>query len=107
MVLCVVGSYAIRNAFFDIGILILFGVLAFLMRKVNMSAAPLVLGFILGPMIESNLRVGLISSYGNIAPFFTRPISAIFLVLTILLLISPYIIKLFTGRDIERLVDEE
>jgi putative tricarboxylic transport membrane protein len=107
MVLCVVGSYAIRNAFFDIGILILFGVLAFLMRKVNMSAAPLVLGFILGPMIESNLRVGLISSYGNIAPFFTRPISAIFLVLTILLLISPYIIRLLTGRHIERLVDEE
>ncbi len=107
MVLCVIGSFAIRCSFFDIGELIVFGVVAFLMRKINMSAAPMVLGFILGPMIESNLRRGLVSSFGDVTPFFTRPISVTFLALTVFLLLAPHIFKLITGRKMERLIDEE
>jgi putative tricarboxylic transport membrane protein len=107
MTLCVVGSYAIRNSFFDIGVLGFFGILGFLMKKVEMSPAPMVLGFILGPMIENNLRRGLISSFGDFSTFFTRPLSALFLSLTILVLVSPYIVQLFTGRKMERIVETD
>ena len=107
MVLCIVGSFAIRDAFFDLYVLLIFGVVAYLMRKIEMSAAPMVLGFILGPMIESNLRRSLIASFGDLTTFFTRPISAVFLVLTLLILVSPYVYQLFTGKVMERPVDEE
>ena len=103
LVLCTVGTYAVRNSIFDLWVLIVFGVVGYLLNKGNIPPAPLVLGFILGPMIEENLRRALILSRGNYLSFFNRPISVLFLILTVVILISPYIIKKILSKKGEKL----
>ncbi len=88
-----VGSYAIRNSVFDIWLMALFGLLGYVMEKINMPLAPMVLALILGRMIEDNLRIGLIKSGGSIIPFLTRPISLILFSLIVLTLLGPSIWK--------------
>ena len=95
---CFIGSYAVKNSTFDIIILIIFGLIGYLMRKIAIPIAPLILGFILGPLIEDNLRRSLILSDGNVMSFFTHPISGVILVLTILLLLSPIILRVTYSR---------
>lgn len=92
---CFIGAYSIKNSLFDVGVMILFGAIGYLFNKGNFPSAPLVLGLILGPMIESNFRQAIIISQGNLLSFFTRPISGIFIFLTILLLAMPGIKSLF------------
>ncbi len=99
MLLCIVGTFAIRNSYFDLGILLLFGLVGVFFAKGNMPSAPLVLGFILGPIVESNLRRGLILSGGDFTTFFTRPLSAVFLALTIAVMFSPYLLRLARGNN--------
>ena len=95
MAFCFIGSYAAQNSTFDILILVIFGLIGYGMRKVSIPPAPLILGFILGPIVEDNLRRSLILSDGNILSFFSRPLSATLLGLTLLLLFSPILLKLF------------
>ncbi len=92
--LCFIGAYATRRSVFDIHILVIFGIVGFLIRKIGVAPAPLILGFILGPIVESNLRRGLITTDGSIAAFFARPVSAFLLLLTLVLLFSPGLIRL-------------
>jgi len=73
-----------------------FGVFGYLMRRYRYEGAPLILALVLGPMLERALRRSLIFSDGNPAIFFSRPISAVFLSIAIVLLIS----TLFTGQKI-------
>lgn len=73
----VVGAFSMRSSIFDVGIILFFGILGFLMEKVEIPLPPMILGLILGPMIEENLRVGLIKTDGNFFPFIGRPISII------------------------------
>ncbi len=98
---CVIGSYTVQNNPFDILVLIFFGILGYIMRKVNLPPAPLILGFILGPLVEDNLRRALILSNGNPLDLLTRPVSGTLIVLTILLLFSPYIFRITTGRRLK------
>ena len=93
MLLCAVGTYAIRNSFFDLGVLIIFGLIGYLFNKGKVPAAPLVLGLILGPILERNLRRTLVLSKGDLTTLFTRPISAVFLVLTVLVMFSPFLLQ--------------
>lgn len=79
-VLCMVGTYAIAGRKFDILVMIGFGLLGFAMRKLGYPEAPMVLGIILGPMLDENLRRGLILSDGSIAPFFGSPISIVLII---------------------------
>ena len=81
----IVGSFAIRNSVFDIGIIVVFGILGFLMEKADIPLPPMILGLILGPMIEENLRVGLIKTDGSFLPFISRPISIIFFMIIVLM----------------------
>ncbi len=74
-VLCVVGSYAIAQRMFDVYVMLAFGVIGFILRQLNFPMAPLVLGIVLGDLLEKNLRRGLVLSDGDLMPFFTRPIS--------------------------------
>jgi len=67
--------------------MIFFGIVGFLMKKYGYESAPLVLAFILGPMFEDHFRRSLVLSFGSFGIFFERPISAVFLVLAILLLL--------------------
>jgi putative tricarboxylic transport membrane protein len=83
-VLCVVGSYALRNNFFDVYVMFAFGLLGLAMRWLDMPVVPLLLALVLGSALEENLRVALTSSKGDIAIFFTSPISLGFLVLSAL-----------------------
>jgi len=80
-VLCVVGSFALQARLFDVGVMIVFGLLGFILREMEYPMAPLVLGIILGDILDKNLRRSLVLSNGSLVPFFTRPIClAIFLV---------------------------
>ena len=88
VVLCVVGAYGVSNRLFHVGALMFFGVLGYLMIKFKYPLTPLVLGFILGPLLETNLRRGLMLSQGDFTPFVTQPIAAIFLTITAISLIS-------------------
>lgn len=99
-VLCFVGSFSVRNNVFDVIVLIAFGLLGYFMRKVKLPPAPLILGFILGPIVEDNLRRALIISDGSLLGFFTRPISAVLVTLTVLLLVSPLLFKLLGAQRV-------
>jgi putative tricarboxylic transport membrane protein len=70
-----VGSFAIASRFFDIYVMLAFGVIGFILRQLNYPMAPLVLGIVLGDLLDKNLRRGLTLSDGDLSPFFTRPIS--------------------------------
>ena len=88
LVLCAVGSFAISGRVFDILIMLLFGVIGYPLRKMKYPDAPLILGLILGPMLDENLRRGLILNAGSLAPFFIRPISIILIILILITLFS-------------------
>jgi len=75
IVLCAVGAYANRGTIFDVGVLVVFGFVGLAARRFGYSAATLVLGAILGPIIERNLRLSLILSSGNPITFVDHPIS--------------------------------
>ncbi|MCD6239576.1 MAG: tripartite tricarboxylate transporter permease [Thermotogae bacterium] len=94
IIFSIVGSYAIRNSFFDIYVMLVFGVIGYLLESLNTPLPPMILGIILGPMIEDNLRVGLIKTAGNFIPFLIRPISFVLMILIILTLFSGNIFKL-------------
>jgi putative tricarboxylic transport membrane protein len=74
-VLCAVGSFAIASRFFDIYVMLAFGIIGFFLRQLNYPMAPLVLGIVLGDLLDKNLRRGLTLSDGDLSPFFLRPIS--------------------------------
>jgi len=88
LVLCAVGSFAISGRVFDILIMLLFGVIGYPLRKMKYPDAPLILGLILGPMLDENLRRGLILNGGSLVPFFTRPISIILIILILMTLFN-------------------
>jgi putative tricarboxylic transport membrane protein len=77
LLFCIVGSYALNFSMFDVGLMFFFGLLGFYMERNGIPLPPLVLAIILGPLIERNLRLGLMQTGGNLLPFFTRPISII------------------------------
>lgn len=89
--LCMVGAFACNNRFFDVISMVLFGIIGFLLLKMGFNLPPMILGFILAPTIETNLRRGLQLSNGDLSPFVTRPISAVFLAIALLsIIISVY-----------------
>ncbi len=91
LLFCLIGVYSVGNSVFDIYVMLLFGLAGYLMKKFDYEGAPLVLAFVLGPMMENNLRKSLITSQGDFSIFFTRPLAAASLVIAIILLISPFI----------------
>ena len=86
LVCCVVGSFALNNRTFDVGVMLAFGLLGFAMDRFRIPLAPFVIGFVLAPVAERNLGTGLQSSDGSIGPMLTSPIAAGFLVASILIL---------------------
>ena len=80
-VLSIIGSYAINNNSFDITVAIVFGVFGYLLDKMKYSPAPIVLGLILGNMIDQNFRRALLVSRGSYSIFVTRPVSLLFFVI--------------------------
>jgi len=87
-ILCVVGSFAIQARLFDVGVMIVFGILGYILREMEYPMAPLVLGIILGDILDKNLRRAFILSDGSILPFFTRPICVILGLMTLLIVLG-------------------
>jgi putative tricarboxylic transport membrane protein len=95
----VFGVYAVQVTTFDLYLLIGFGLAGYLLAKNDYPLAPLVLGLVLGPMIENNMRRALTTSNGDFTVFIESPISAIFLVCSILWILVPFFLKL-KGKNV-------
>ncbi|MDR0529032.1 MAG: tripartite tricarboxylate transporter permease [Zoogloeaceae bacterium] len=87
LVFCCVGVYSVSNSVFDVGLALFFGFVGYLFLKLGCEPAPLLLGFVLGPMMEENLRRAMLLARGDASVFFTRPISCTLLVLCIALIL--------------------
>ena len=86
-----VGVYATENNIFDMWIMFGFGIIGYLMRKLRFPAAPVVLGLVLGPLVERSLRQSLTISHGDPSIFFTRPISAALMIVALISLFAPLV----------------
>jgi putative tricarboxylic transport membrane protein len=99
LVFCVIGAFSIHNSVFDIGVAILCGFFAYGLRKCGFDLAPLLLAFLLGSLLEQNLRQGLILGYGSPIVFLSSPISLAFLAVAGLALLMPLIRQLRWSRS--------
>ncbi len=82
-VLCTVGAFAITSRIFDIYVMLFFGLIGFVLRELKFPMAPMILGLVLGELLENNLTRALVLSDGSLVPFFTRPISSVLAAITI------------------------
>ena len=89
LIVCIIGCYSLNYSLVEAAVMCLFGVVGYLLKKLDYEGAPLILAFVLSPMLENSLRQSLIMSQGSFAIFFTRPISLIFFVVAVILLIAP------------------
>jgi putative tricarboxylic transport membrane protein len=91
LLLCLIGAYSINNNKFDVLIMVFFGIIGYLMKKLRFEAAPMLLGMVLGLMMEEALRQSLIMSGGSFQIFLTRRISGGFILAALILLAIPVI----------------
>jgi len=91
LIVCIIGCYSLNYSLVEAAVMCLFGVVGYLLKKLEYEGAPLILAFVLSPMLENALRQSLIMSQGSFSIFFTRPISLIFILLAFMLLLSPVI----------------
>lgn len=90
LLFCLIGAYSINNNVFDIVVMVIFGIVGYLFRKTDYEGAPLIMAFVLGPMVEVNLRRSLLISQGSFSIFFTRPIALGALLVSLVLVIFMY-----------------
>jgi putative tricarboxylic transport membrane protein len=86
---CVVGSFSINNGYLEIVVMLVLGVLGYLLERTGFPLAPVVLGLVLGPIVEKNFMQSVIKTEWDLTQFLTRPISATLLVVTLLVLLYP------------------
>ena len=87
MAFSAIGIYSVNNSSFEIYLTALFGVIGFVWIKLGASPAPMLLGFVLGPMMEEHLRRAMLMSKGDPSVFVTRPISLAFIIATVAILV--------------------
>jgi putative tricarboxylic transport membrane protein len=87
LLISVVGVYSVNFSLFDVGLLVVFGLLGYIMRKLDIPPAPLVLAFVLGPIAENSIRQSLLLSDNSPIIYLQRPISAVLIGLAVLLLL--------------------
>jgi putative tricarboxylic transport membrane protein len=100
LAICVFGIYAVQGNVFNLIVLVVFGIIGYLLVENDFPAAPLVLGRILGPMLENNLRRALTGSNGDFSIFLTRPVSALLLTSAVLWIVVPLVLKRIGRRVI-------
>jgi putative tricarboxylic transport membrane protein len=93
-----VGSFAVKNSLFNVGIMLAFGLIGYFMRKLKFPITPVVLALVLGPMAEASLRRALILSGGSWMIFVQRPITLTLLVVTVVSVMFPIIREKMTGK---------
>lgn len=99
LLFCLVGAYGINNSVFDMMVVIIFGVAGYLFGKFGYESAPLVLAFVLGPMLEVNLRRSLLMSQGSFSIFFTRPIALGAMIVSVMLVMLSLYQSFGKGKD--------
>jgi putative tricarboxylic transport membrane protein len=105
IVFCVIGVFTLNNRVFDVWILVIFGLVGYILNQLGIDLAPVILGFILGPLVERNLRTGLVSSNGQFGAILERPIAVVALIISFLFLLSPFIGKILKQRKEKRMVE--
>jgi TctA family transporter len=96
---CCIGVYSVNNSSFDIYMMAVFAVLGYVWVKLECEPAPLILGFILGPLMEENLRRAMLLSRGDPTTFITKPISAGFIIASVILLVIVALPAIRKKRD--------
>ncbi|MFM8665508.1 MAG: tripartite tricarboxylate transporter permease [Betaproteobacteria bacterium] len=99
LVFCCIGLYTLNNNNFDVYMAVIFGLLGYAFYKLKCEPAPLLLGFILGPMMEENLRRALLLSRGDWSAFVTRPLSAALLIAAVLMVVVVSLPSIKRGRE--------
>jgi TctA family transporter len=94
LMFCIVGSFAINNTTFDVGVMLVMGLLAFVMEENDIPIAPAILGIVLGPLLEESFVVSMIKSEWNPANFFVRPMALALGMVAIGLWVSPFLYRL-------------
>ncbi|HXF55877.1 MAG TPA: tripartite tricarboxylate transporter permease [Hyphomicrobiaceae bacterium] len=98
MVFATLGVFSLHGSVFDLGMLLVFGLMGYLMRCADMPVAPAIIGLILGPLAEQQLRRALAISQGDPTVFFTRPLSATILAIALAVLLLPPLYQLYRQR---------
>ncbi len=107
LALCVVGTFSIRNNLLDVWIALFFGIIGFVMRKLEIPAAPVVLTLVLSHMFENALRQSMVMSGGNLAIFITRPMSLVLLILVVIALSASAFERRRSGRLSKEVLESE
>jgi len=100
VIVCIIGAYSVNNSAFDVGMMVAFGVVGYLLRKFSFPAAPFILAMILGPVLERTLQQSLIGSGGDPMTFLNRPISAALLLAAGLLMLTPVAKRIWKSRRV-------
>ena len=103
----VMGAFAISNTTFDVFVMIIFGILAYVLRRFDFPIAPFVIGLVLGEIAEVNLRRSMMISKGSFSIFLTRPISLVIIILSALLLCMPLIKRAMAAVSAGKRAKEE
>ena len=98
LMMCVIGTFTINNRLFDTWVLLTVGILGYLLINNGFPLPPIVLGYILGPIIESNFRTGIVSARGSVWPFFDSPIAVGLLIFGVLMLCWPLFTSLLKKK---------
>jgi putative tricarboxylic transport membrane protein len=103
LTLCVIGTYASEGTMLPAYTVVVFGIFGYLMKKAALPTAPLILGVLLGPMAEENLRRSLLMNHMDITVFFTRPISLVLLTLGVITLVWPWFQEWYQNRMAQKI----
>ena len=93
LLFCIVGTFAINNSLFDVGVMLVAGVIAYLLEENGFPIAPAILGMVLGGMLEENFITSMIKADGNLLDFFTRPIAGTLAAPTLLVWLAPLVLR--------------
>ena len=97
LLLTVIGAYALNNSWFDVGVMLVLGAFGYLLTIAGFPVYPIVLGLVLGPILESESRRALVMAGGDWTVFLTRPVSLAFLCLAVLVLVGPWALGKIRG----------
>ena len=97
LIVCM-GAFTVANRFFEVMVVIVFGILGYLMKKFGFDPAPLVLAFVLGSLLEDNFRRSLMMFQGDLSMVAERPIALSILILFVLVIIVPVVLKIVAAR---------
>ncbi|MCH3918315.1 MAG: tripartite tricarboxylate transporter permease [Spirochaetia bacterium] len=97
-IVCIVGSYSSTNSLYGVIVMLISGVVGYLCEKNGYTTAPMLLSFVLAPLLESNMRKSFIISHGSISIFFTEPIACCFMIVLLAIIATPIIRGILSGK---------